>query len=261
MSAVDNSTIESRQVTFLSEKYIAEVNKLPRDSFIDSILTEADYNESMLSSIRLTMCQKARLISGFPNKELIKRRKTRVGNSLESKLASDCHKLCLFIQGGSKDEISDLFVTEKSGTTDIVSSQGREADLICSSQPDCNQMNTDIILNATADILALRNDLNEFKTESEKSAERFSKMIKEMKTNHSRQLENIQKDLNSQMQENNKLRTYHANKIHECKNSISMCQNKLTSQAETISQLEATNVKLTNDLKNCCEFQNCLDAA
>ena len=206
------------------------------------------------------MCQKARLISGFPNKELIKRRKTRVGNSLESKLASDCHKLCLFIQGGSKDEISDLFVTEKSGTTDIVSSQGRESDLTCSSQPAGNQINTDIILNATADILALRNDLNDFKTESEKSAERFSKMIKDMKTNHSRHFENIQKDLNSQMQENNKLRTYYENKIHECENSISMCQNKLTSQAETISQLEATNAKLTTDLKNCCEFQNCLDA-
>ena len=58
----------------------------------------------------------------------------------------------------------------------------------------------------------------------------------------------------------NKLRTYYENKIHECENSISMCQNKLTSQAEIISQTEATNVKLTNDLKNCCEFQNCLDA-
>ena len=139
--------------------------------------------------------------------------------------------------GNHVDRIDLAHVTEKSGTTDIVSSHGRESDLVCSSQPAGNQMNTDIILNATADMLALRNDLNEFKTESEKSSEIFSQMIKEMKTNHSRQLENIKKDLNSQMQENSKLRTYYANKIHECENSISICQNKLTSQAETISQL------------------------
>ena len=112
----------------IGERYCDKVKTTPKDNFIESLLIDSNHNESLLSAVRNCLFNKAQRVDGFPEKQLIKRRKTRVGVALEQKLCCDCYKLCIFLNGGTIDELSDMFVCEKQNNTDILSSQSSEYD-------------------------------------------------------------------------------------------------------------------------------------
>ena len=251
----------SAQIVHLSEKCLAEVQKLPKDSFIDFLLTESSHNELTLSSVRSLLFNKAKLIDGCPAKELIKRRKTRVGLSLEMKLANDCYKFSLFLHGGSKEEISDIFVNDKIINNDTMSSQSGENEeaRLCSSQPVGTKDNTATVANVIADVLALRNELNEHKIENAKNVEKFTKMIKEMKTDHTNQINKLKKQIDSCIQANTKQRAFVNEKIKDCEITTVSLRDQLSAVFDAVKVIETQNCTLTKEVKGSYDIHKTTD--
>ena len=94
------------------------------------------------------------------------------------------------------------------------SGDNEEARLV-SSQPVGTKDNTATVANVIADVLALRNELNEHKIENAKNVEKFTKMIKEIKTDHTNQINKLKKGIDSCIQANTKQRSIVNEKIKD----------------------------------------------
>ena len=253
------SSVDTVSMQYATDKYCDKVKTYPKDTFIESLLIETDHKEDILSAIRNELFAKAKVVEGFPNKQLIRRRKTRAGTSIEHKLACDCYKLCIYLNGGALDELCDLFVCEKqSSCADLASSQSSVCDKSSPSQVKSVLSNEESLAALAADVLAIRNELQEQKSFNAANDIKTTTTLKDVKSLHSKDVTAIRTEMKTFVQENKKTQSELSNRLSQLELTITDYQCKVDTQNALISELTSENEKLL--LKNN-EYSSRLDKA
>ena len=235
----------------LVNKYKSLANSLPRDSFIDNLVSDTENDDSSLSGVRRALHELAKANDNYPDRQFKRRRKTQVGSSFEQKLATDCYKLCIFLQGGCGDELSDIFVNHKQSTSELSMWQSQHT---VSDNQLHSKTNADIISGMNADIIALRTELLEQKTEYAANNEKHSKIVKDIQSANTKELACLKQELKNCVTENNKLCAELTAKTQICENVKTDFQSQLQAMNDEITQLISNNQELERYKLECCSL-------
>ena len=231
----------SEQSLHIKDKYLERIKSLPKDTFIDSVLHDTGHDETSLSRIRNVLYQSAKEVEGFPNRQLIKRRKTRAGISLEHKLANDCYKLCIYLQGGTIDELSDLFVCEKI-PSDICLSQSQACD--ADNLPSIQTIESETLAGIRADVIAIKNDIHDQKSSSSAFDHKTSAALKNIKQANENEIKSIRCDMKKYSSESKKETSAILIKLKCFDDKFTDLQCKIENQEATITNLMSENKSL-----------------
>ena len=164
-------------LTTQQQSLLLDINSKPRDSWITDLLECVSGESDDLSKLRISLFSKVKNLDAFPGGELIRRNQPRTvtGCSLLMKLAEDCYRLCMFINGGHPTELSTVLTkaTLKTSQRNSVSTPGRK---------DNGQNNASFLL--SGDMLAdMKKDIL---------------LLKQSESEHTLQIDNLTKVVDSQ---------------------------------------------------------------
>lgn len=99
---------DNRQTSFIFDKYEADLRHVPRDTFVSTLIQLTECNEEEINLVREDLyerCKRSR--DDTPPGTIVKRLKPRSVNSdtLDVKLARDCHTLYMFLNGAPVVEL------------------------------------------------------------------------------------------------------------------------------------------------------------
>ncbi len=92
-------------------KLTSLARQMPKDMFVNKLLTSSGSSEATLETIRSQMFEVVKEAEDFPyglQVELKRRVRTRAGDSLATKLARDVHCLTTVIDGGDYSDLTEL---------------------------------------------------------------------------------------------------------------------------------------------------------
>lgn len=124
LGSVNLENITALEYLSMENKPLVEqINKKPKDTWIQLALQHCSGDIVYLSHLRLDMFAAAKKRSDFPKGELIKRIKPKsaTGKPLDYKLAEDCHKIGLFIYGSTPNCLNDVLTNSLKATNRSVS--------------------------------------------------------------------------------------------------------------------------------------------
>ena len=114
--------ISSAPITCSPNVDIIDVaRKYAKDEFIERLMIHAGKNEQFLINLRSELFDTAKTRNDCPLGDLRVRRRRKVDDPLEHKLASDCYYICMFILGNTTDELLEVISNsnKSSMVTDI----------------------------------------------------------------------------------------------------------------------------------------------
>ena len=145
---------------------------LPKDMFVNRLLSDYHSDEMQLKNIRSKLFDELKALEEFPfasGNELKRRKKTKIGESVAMKLCYDIHTLTSVLDGAPFEEVKDMISSGKYSTAndsvcfDHASQSPNPANSTCNN-PDLALLQT-IVSKVQADILTLRQDNNGLREE------------------------------------------------------------------------------------------------
>lgn len=205
-----------RIVSHLSES----IKSLPQASFIDCVIDVSNGCTDEISNAKEYLVTRARQLEGCPISRTIKRRKKgqETDDSFNRRLAADCYKLLLFIEGGPSGEIQDVFrpvsnadMWDKDST--IVSASQITAEPTRQQQPAYDK---DIVSSLKATVQQVLERMLELDKELKDVTLGLNKEIRELK----RELAEAKADHSAKRKEIRERNCEKENQIRECIENI-----------------------------------------
>ena len=257
-----------------------------RDAFLAQLNAYSNKDESVLSQLRFNLFDVAKERDDFPPGALKTRRKRKAGDCIENKLAADCHALCMFILGGSTDDIHELISCKN---TSVMCTPSVLTDTACtdreSSAPLSSNIHYDVLISGLrADLLLVRSELaesisdnkthienlhKEFKSADKRIAtcEQLNERINTLERKHSKFAETASKELEKSRKSINDLKTS-LSSLNDTIESIKLEHKEFKSKNKaTLSHIEgelllhdSNHDSLTSHLKSISHEYKLLDA-
>ncbi len=182
----ETSDVENGPLLLISG---TEFQSLPRDVFVERLLSETRCDVVQLERLRKSLFNEAKQMPTFPGGSLTKRKKSRTttGDLLDQKLARDCYVMSQFLRGSPATELGDIISGSnkrfKGITTPKPPNQGidmhdqlasLQADLLAlktTVAPDKDSMKkslTKVINVQKSEIKSLKSDLETYKAKCDK---------------------------------------------------------------------------------------------
>ncbi|MES9903947.1 MAG: hypothetical protein ABW168_14885 [Sedimenticola sp.] len=170
-----------------------EVNGLPKDMYIETLLTATHSCEETLAMYRIKLAERAKQCDNGPKGTLINRKNTNK-SCISEKYAIDCHSLSQFLNG-SRPDVDDVIKHYQSRRRDTINSTRTE------SQTENVAMQSEIagiknsIVSLLTDVNMLKSDMSKIKSDISAISSSMKKDIKSVQKELLQCKANIDKNL------------------------------------------------------------------
>ena len=226
--------------------------KYPKDDFIDRLLSYAANDETFLNKIRTDLFESAKSRNECPLGELKTCRRRKIGEPLDQKLANDCHTICMFLLGGTTDELQEIISnSNKSSVSYDVCTPRRLPCLpssVTSSPIRICTNSYDDIANIRAEILMLKSIQSDNNTEMSNEIKRLNSEINRMNILKDKCEKSEQQisDLEKRYSKLSELFNKHVKSIIKTQKDTDESVKKLISSVDAVKEKHACFEKKTN---------------